>query len=322
MKIHLVSAAWLALAGGVSNLSAAELGRLDVPAPGAMISVCGGLNWSGSAYAVGDKGVWLPGQASCDAAITTAPGGSVTQSAAYVVASPEPVNASASGMSTLGQMGLFAHSRATPAAGFAQAEATGGWVDMLTLTPLNASDIGKTAQMSFLIHAEGTLTGQAPGGAFSFNSGAGLGIKPYVNDASLPAGPGAEFFVGGQGQFNFPYNQTVNQFVSFTANITLGTAFELGVFARAIAGNASAGSVYTFNDATVDFSNTLSWAGISALTLAGNAVPYTLSSASGIDWTQPYAAPVPEPQVWALWAVGLLAVAALRTRARRGGGHA
>lgn len=60
MKIHLVSAAWLALAGSVSNLSAAELGRLDVPAPGAMISVCGGLNWSGSAYAVGDKGVWLP----------------------------------------------------------------------------------------------------------------------------------------------------------------------------------------------------------------------------------------------------------------------
>jgi hypothetical protein len=319
MKIHLTSAAWLALAGSASNLSAAELGRLDVPAPGAMVSVCGGLG--GSGYAVGDLGFWVPGQVSCNSALTTAPGGSVNQAAAFVVALPEPVNASASGSATLGQIGLFAHFRATPAAGFAQAAATAGWVDMLTLTPLNPADIGKPAQLSFGIQVDGTLAGQL-GGSFSFNSGVGLGIKPYVNDAGLPPGPGAEFFVGGQGQNNFPYNQTVNQVVSFTANITLGTAFELGVFARAVAGNASAGGVYQFNDATADFSNTLSWAGISALTVAGNAVPYTLSSASGIDWTQPYAAPVPEPQVWALWAAGLLAVAALRTRARRRGDDA
>jgi hypothetical protein len=318
MKHHHLFVALVAVAGGASDLRAAELGRLDVPAPGAMVSVCGGLNYSGSAYAVGDRGVWLPGQVSCNADITTVPGGSVSQAAAYNVSLPEPVNASASGTATLGQIGLFAHSRATPAAGFAQAEATGGWVDMLTLTPLNAADIGQTAQLSFLIRVEGTLAGQADG-TFSFNSGAGLGIKPYVNDAGLPPGPGAEFFVGGQGQYNFPYNQTVNQLVSFTANITLGTAFELGVFARAIAGNASSGSVYTFNEATVDFSNTLSWAGISSVTVAGNAVGYTLSSASGVDWTQPYAAPVPEPQAWMLWAAGLLAAAALRTHARRRG---
>ena len=321
MKVQLISMALLGLAGGSPGLQAAELGRLDVPAPGAMVSVCGGLNYSGSAYAVGDKGYWLPGQVSCNAAITTVPGGSVNQSAAYVVNLPEPVNASASGSATLGQLKLFAHSRATPAAGFAQAEATGGWVDMLTLTPLNAADIGKSAQLNFAIQADGTLAGQL-GSDFSWNSGAGLGIKPYVNDGSLPAGPGAEFFVGGQGQNNFPYNQTVNQQVGFSATITLGTPFELGVFARAIAGNASSGGVYQFNDATVDFSNTLSWAGITALTLGGNAAPYTLSSASGIDWTQPYTAAVPEPRAWALWAIGLLATAALRRRALRRAGDA
>ena len=134
--------------------------------------------------------------------------------------------------------------------------------------------------------------------------------------------PSTEFFVGGQGQNNFPYNQTVNQQVGFSATITLGTPFELGVFARAIAGNASSGGVYQFNDATVDFSNTLSWAGITELTLGGNAVPYTLSSASGIDWTQPYTAAVPEPRAWALWAIGLLATAALRRRALRRAGDA
>jgi hypothetical protein len=45
-------------------------------------------------------------------------------------------------------------------------------------------------------------------------------------------------------------------------------------------------------------------------------VPYTLSSASGIDWTQPYA-PVPEPHVWALWALGLLVLTMQRRRAWR-----
>lgn len=313
MKSDLLCAATLALVGASASAAASELGHLDLPAPGAMVSVCGGLNYSGSAYAIGDKGVWLPGQASCQAALSS--GGSVSQSAAYLVASPEPVDASASGTATLGQMHLYAHSRATPAAGFAQAEATGGWTDILTLMPANPADIGKTASLSFALQVEGTLAGQQ-GSDFSFNSIASLGLKPYVDDAGLPAGPGAEFVVGGQGQYGFPYNRTVDQLVGFSANVTLGTAFELGIFARALAGNASAGYVYEANDATVDFLNTLSWAGISSLTIDGTPIAYTLSSASGIDWTQPYAAPVPEPQAWALWVAGLLTAAMLRRRAR------
>ena len=50
------------------------------------------------------------------------------------------------------------------------------------------------------------------------------------------------------------------------------------------------------------------------VTLNGNAVPYTLASASGIDWTQPYVAAVPEPTTWALWACGLVGVAWRRRR--------
>ena len=316
MNIRSICIAALGIAGAAASVSAAELGRLDLTQPGAMISTCGGLNASGSGYGVGDKGVWRPGLFSCNAELTGQPAGTVAQSANYTVATPEPVTATANGQATLGQIKLQAYSLATPAAGFAQAEATGGFLDVLTVIPLNATDIGKTASFSFLMHAEGTLAGQ--GVNFSFNSVAGLGIKPYINNASLlPDGPATAFNVSGQGQNNFPYNQTVNQDVLFTGTIVLGTSFELGVFARAIAGNASSGSVFQFNEATVDFSSGLTWQGISAVTVAGNAVAYTLGSASGIDWTQPYTAAVPEPQAWALFAIGLIGLAAQRGRAGR-----
>jgi len=318
MNIRPLGAALLGLTLAPAGVLAAELGRLDLTAPGAMISTCGGLNWSGSGYAVGDKGVWLPGLASCNAAQAAGPATSVGAAAAYLVSTPEPVDASASGQAVMGELKLSAHSRATPAAGFAQAEATGGWMDVLTVTPLNAADIGKTAAFSFGMHVAGTLAGQLPG-EYSFNSGAGLGIKPYIDGASLPPGPLSEYVVSGQGQYLYPYNQTVDQVVLFSGNITLGTPFALGVFARALAGNSSSGSVYTYNDATVDFSNTITWAGISGVTLGGAAVAYTLGSASGIDWSVPYAAAVPEPQAWLLMAAGLagIAVARLRRRVRR-----
>ena len=303
----------LMLTGGAGSVSAIELGRLDLTEPGAMISTCGGLNLSGSGYAVGDKGVWRAGLFSCNAALTGQPAATVAQSANYTVATPEPVTATASGQASLGLIKLNAYSLATPAAGFAQAEATGGFLDTLTVNPVNASDIGKTASFSFLMHAEGTLAGQ--GANFSFNSFAGLGIKPYINNASLlPLGSATEFNVSGQGQYNFPYNQTVNQDVLFTGTIVLGTPFELGVFARAFAGNASSGSVFEFNEATSDFSSGIAWQGISAVAVDGNAVAFTLGSASGIDWTQPYAAPVPEPKSWAMLAIGLVGILALRGR--------
>jgi hypothetical protein len=44
---------------------------------------------------------------------------------------------------------------------------------------------------------------------------------------------------------------------------------------------------------------------------------YTLASQSGV-----FLSAVPEPQSWALWAAGLLSIAALRARAWRADGHA
>lgn len=301
----------IALAVGPAAVSAAQLGRLDLAAPGAMISTCGGI---GQATAVGDSLFFQPGRSNCNAQQTALPNAIVAESATYSEA-PVTVNTFASGQATMGQTKLFAHSRARQDSGaFVQSTATGGWVDTLTLNPVNQAQIGQTANFSFLIDVGGTLAGQ--GATDSFNSLARFGITPYLNDATFVPGPEAQFAIQGQGQMGFPYNQTVNQLVTFTTNVTLGTPFELGVFARALAGNASFGSVTAFSEATVDFSNTITWAGISALTLNGTPLAYTLASASGIDWTQAYAAPIPEPATWALWAIGLLGLGAAMQRCR------
>jgi MYXO-CTERM domain-containing protein len=306
MKIRSMALAAAGMLAGPAAVSATELGRLDIGAPGAMISVCGGMGGSG---AIGDKGGWQAGQFECNAQQTASPSTTVAQAASYTVGGPTPVDTSAHGDTVMGQTRLYAHFvSSNGTTGYSQAAATGGWVDTLTLTPVDPADIGKTASLTFAIDMSGTLQAVPSGNGF-----AAFGVQPYIDDNAFVGNQ--RFQVSGQGQYNFPYDQTVDQITTFTTDITLGTAFELGVFARAWAGTASYSPGSDFiSGGTVDFMNTVSWAGITAVTLNGNALAYTLASASGIDWTQPFTSPVPEPGTWALWASGLLGIGVLRRR--------
>lgn len=97
---------------------------------------------------------------------------------------------------------------------------------------------------------------------------------------------------------------------------------ELGIFIRATAGNGSGSSTggsapFAVSEAMTDFSSPIEWAGISALTVGGNPVAFSVSSASGINWAQPFApfARVSEPGAGPLSAAGLLVVGAVCVRA-------
>jgi PEP-CTERM motif len=279
---------------------AVELSQQDLGSTGALVSSCAGLA-TGAFPIEGGLFDWQPGKFNCNAASITTPGPVLTASGAYTQATPS-VQADSHGSATYGSVGMYAHFRANASAGFAAAESTAGWTDTWTLMPANPAQIGQSAVVSFSIHLDGVLDGLPTG-----NSYTRIGSQVWLNN--LPVG-GQNFRRQGQGQGGFPFHLEIDQDVNFSVTVTLGTPFELGVFSRASAGTAGSGPNW-FSEATSDFASTLTWQGISGVTVAGNAIGYSLSSQSGVDWTVAYA-PVPEPSVALLLGGGLLALALRR----------
>lgn len=290
----------LGLMGGPAN--ALELGQQDLGATGALVSSCAGMA-SGSFPVEGSYFDWQPGKANCSAAMTTTPGQLLAASDSYTQASPS-VQGQAQGSAQYGSVGMFAHFRANASAGFAAAEATAGWTDTWVLMPANPAQMGQNVVLSFGLHLSGVLDGLPTG-----NSYTRIGTQVWLNNA--PAS-GQSFRAQGQGQGGFPFHQVIDQDLNFQVSVTLGQSFELGLFSRASVGTAGAGPDW-FSEASSDFASTLTWQGISGVTLAGNAIAYTLSSQSGIDWQQAFA-PVPEPATTWLLSVGLLTMLLLLRR--------
>lgn len=302
---HLLPAA-LALAAAAGH--AQQLSVPNLTAPAAMVSVCAGLG-SGTNPSAGDAVGLNAAHSVCRSAQTSLPGASVSQSAAF--SAPLVSYTSAQGTATLGQVQLKSGFRANNSSGFAGGWATGGWVDQITLNPLQAADVGKLATLSFQIRAAGTFTAVPSG-----NSYTSLGVNPYINNGFFPydiENPTNQGFrVGGQGQGGFPFDLALDNLYTFHADVTLGTPFSLGIFARAGSGVAGYGPDW-WSEASNDIVD-VSWAGISSVMVNGAPVAYSLLSASGTNWSGAFAAPVPEPTTAVLWLAGLAGLAAAARR--------
>lgn len=310
-KTHLLSVLTWGLAGLAPLAQATELGRQQIAPGNYMVSTCAGQR-PGNGSSPGDLGGWYIGEHQCNASQSSVAGGGVSESAFYThpLVNEAYSNASAS----MGEMKLFARFDANNQIGVG-AWATAGWVDTITINAVNPALQGTQAILTFSLLAEGSLVALPQG-----NSGVGFEIYPYINDSfiGIPEAPyaGQNYKVAGQGQYGYPYDLTVNDVATFRAVVTLGTPFELGVFARATAGVAGVGPDW-FSAGYVDFSNTVVWNGMQGVTVAGNPVDFSVDSLSGTPWMGAYTAPVPEAPVWMMMSVAGLLMGAFRKRLTR-----
>jgi hypothetical protein len=266
-----------------------------------MSSTCAGLTNGGNPTPGDLVAPGPPAELVCNSEESADP--MATSGASYTNAG-QAVSATSESLATWGAIRLSTDFSGPNSATFPQAVATAGWVDAWTVTPLNPALIGQAAVLNFELQIEGDLLALA-----GFNSVARLAAKPYRDDASVSA-PAIVSYQG-QGQVGSPYQQTVDTPASFAIPFVLGTPFELGVFARASSGTASVASSNSINTVSSDASS-IAWNGITSITVAGQPVEVSISTASGIDWS----GPVPEPSMGLGLVVGAGCLAGFGARRR------
>jgi len=269
-----------------------QLSRQELVAPSALTSTCGGLA-TGDAIWPGDLVSFTARNCSSDSGMAGA-----QSSAAF---SAPSVVASATAEAGMGWARVHSEFSGPNNAAWPGAFATAGWEDLLTISAPGMAGMG--GKIRFLVAVQAQLEAQPIG-----NVGAGVTVRAY----GAPGFAGTWATWSGQGQPFFPYAETVDEVVELETGFIFGQPFELGVFARADARTASMGfaafSPITSSWVTVD---DLRWGGISAVTnhLGTPAAGWSISSASGIDWTGPVGAlPVPEPATLLLMVAGLAAL--------------
>lgn len=246
-----------------------------------MVSICAGVQ-NGNGFSPGGLVGMLPGRSDCQSATTTAPDQVVMRSVQYDEL-PSAVQSSAEGTARMGQLQLASWMNGNNQFGLSMGSANAGWNDRITVTPLNPALNGQIAYFEFQVHVTGSL-------AVTNTANASTGVSLIaLRDDGFFGGSWSDQAFGVLG--NPAVSRTVDSVATLWVAAPLGSPFEFGFFA--VAWSSGGSSLPGPNEATNQFE--ITWAGVSAVTLNGNPVAYSLSSQSGIDWNEAFTSPVPEP---------------------------
>jgi len=305
----------LAAAGAILAMAhpahAAILGSETTPAGSAFANACAGFEtfggdpFPGSAFNNGDS---ITGVLNCQH--STVSGGSTGVILQSFSGSDGGVsfNNNASASASTGFIHVQATNTSAPQVDFAGANSNAGWNDQVSIctsgSPVSCSQVAGIWFVTLFV--DGSLASSG-GGAW-----AQMWVGAYVNgdlaadNASSShnkafgdineswGGQAFAFGASGGDSMNVP-----GMFLTFAIPVTTGVPIELGFFMNAQGSQTSHGAGTTLTTATVNFSDTATWAGPGVFVPNGSNTPegVTVQSLSGFDYNQSY---VPEPGTLAL----------------------
>jgi hypothetical protein len=290
--------------------------------PGLMSSNCAGMN-------TGAGGVIpIPGQrqpmnvsgtgilSSCSSGLNPAYNGAawgITDTGNNSL--PVSQSASARGSANFGAIRAFANINGNTAASFGgssgkiYAGSTVAFSDHFTINAVDPAQQGTAGRMIISTHITGVLDVLS-----GSPTEAGFSMQPWVSGFAVPTPTFITSISGLSGVSHKLIDTTAFLGVPFI----YGQSFNFAVVGLAwVVSNSSQGVNDGPVEGTSDFSHTATWNGINVVqNLAGKAIPFTLTSTTGLDWLNPITAAVPEPSETSLLLAGLgfLAVTALRRR--------
>ena len=312
----------------VAAVSAQAQTQSSINGTGGFVSACAYSN-NGSGFNPGGDLSVLFGSANCKSDIFSGDD-SATASASYLNGT---TSNQSQGKVGLGTLHLSASNSAPNSSHFAAAGANGGWTETLVATAANqAGHPGVTVVVA--LNVTGSLAAHGFAGASGFqltgykdkNQLTIYGLSGLYNygSQSNPIGTDRQIanwslstdFYNGSGQNDA--SAIINDSVNFAIPVALGQSFSFGVYGYALAGMRSASGVPGISTAATDFSHTVTWGGVVGIYDANGQrlSDVSLTSASGADWTRSFAAPVPEPDTYAMMlaALGLLGFQARRKK--------
>ena len=181
-----------------------------------------------------------------------------------------------------------------------------GWID--TLTIVDPSNSGQLATVTVVLDTSGALVADGPNVVALLQ----LIVSSEVAGLNLHQ----PFY---QIQSTGPSPQPILDTLVLDLPFIVGTPGQMLVRAQARAMTSSQTS-FGNNVSEVEFLNTISWGGISDITVGGVSIlpDAMVLSASGVDWTAPFSAAVPLPPGWTLSLTGLATLMVARRRAKPG----